>query len=74
VIMNQVQSLGLFCRDIRAFCDSQMGNLKMLPHTLQDPAQVESAAVDFMFYSGYVTLAPSPPTAQNSLPLISTVS
>eukprot|EP00669_Euglena_mutabilis_P014338 TRINITY_DN93_c0_g1_i6.p1 TRINITY_DN93_c0_g1~~TRINITY_DN93_c0_g1_i6.p1 ORF type:complete len:626 (-),score=125.83 TRINITY_DN93_c0_g1_i6:58-1914(-) len=78
VIMNQVQSLGLFCRDIRAFCDSQMGNLKMLPHTLQligltaewtgiaatlaqkaskDPAQVESAAVDFMFYSGYVTLA-----------------
>jgi alkylation response protein AidB-like acyl-CoA dehydrogenase len=78
VIMNQVQTLATFCRDIRAFCDGQMGNLQMLPHTLQlmglttewtgiaaslaqkamkDPAQVESAAVDFMYYSGYVTLA-----------------
>lgn len=78
VIMNQVQTLATFCREIRAFCDSQMGNLQMLPHTLQlmglttewtgiaaslaqkamkDPAQVESAAVDFMYYSGYVTLA-----------------
>eukprot|EP00667_Euglena_gracilis_P015287 EG_transcript_15905 len=35
MIMNQVQSLATFCRDIRAFCDSQMGNLQMLPHTLQ---------------------------------------
>eukprot|EP00667_Euglena_gracilis_P007378 EG_transcript_7450 len=78
VIMNQVQSLATFCRDIRAFCDSQMGNLQMLPHTLQlmglttewtgiaaslaqkatkDPAQVQASAVDFMYYSGYVTLA-----------------
>ena len=78
VIMNQVQNLATFCKDIRAFCDSQMGNVQMLPHTLQlmglttewtgiaaslaqkamkDPAHVESAAVDFMFYSGYVTLA-----------------
>jgi hypothetical protein len=78
VIMNQVQNLATFCRDIRQFCDSQMGNLAMLPHTLQlmglttewtgiaaaqaqkamkDPAQVESSAVDFMYYSGYVTLA-----------------
>lgn len=78
VIFNRLETLGVLCKDIRAFCDDQMSNLQMLPHTLtlmglttewtgiaaslaqkamKDPAVVESTAVDFMYYSGYVTLA-----------------
>ena len=77
VVLNQMKDLTAFCQDIIKFCDANMSNMKMLPHTLEmtrlasewmslagqlalkaqkDPATIESAAVDFMHYSGYVTL------------------
>jgi alkylation response protein AidB-like acyl-CoA dehydrogenase len=74
IMMNKGKDLVALCSTIINFCNKNLGNVALLPHTLQvlklatewvelagglmlsaqkDPNVLQSAAVDFLHYSGY---------------------